>query len=340
MNKKNIIDFVSSVGVMLLGVGLLVGSSFSFQKIKKKYPQITSFPISLVANSPKKEMRETASFAKSEPFVPLQKNTSSYPNVLTANSAVVIDDKTGVVLFAKREEEPRPLASITKLMSALVLIEDGIDFSTTTEVIAKDMGGDQHVAAGEIYSLDDLWHIGLIASSNAAINAMVRKTVSSFSLFVNQMNKKAAQLRLKSIVFFEPTGLDGRNVGSAREVAELLRIVLLNKKIYKTLQIFDYTSHPLNRNIHRVVTTDALLNGSVDGPFLSADIVGKTGFTPEAGYNFAVRLEDGSGHAVRVVVLGSASSESRFTESRDLALWVFKNYVWPDQKNYFNFVKP
>jgi D-alanyl-D-alanine endopeptidase (penicillin-binding protein 7) len=243
------------------------------------------------------------------------------------------------VLFVKAPDLVRPLASITKLMSAVVLADVSLDLSTTTEILASDMGGDRHVQVGERYTVEELWHVGLIASSNPAIQALVRMSGLSPEEFVARMNKKAEQLQLVSLKFVEPTGLNSGNVGNVQDVAQLLNIALRNKKIYQTLQMPNYTVQPLNQKKRVISSTDALLTRVVHHNFLLENIVGKTGYIEDAGYNFAVRLEDSEGHAVRIVLLGSASADSRFTESRDLAEWVFKQHVWPDQKEYASFLK-
>jgi len=251
-----------------------------------------------------------------------------------------VDDKTNTVLFKKNIEEIRPLASITKLMSALVLADLPIDWATTTVISEDDSdGSSHHLNVGEKFTLEDLWHVALIGSSNSAINTLVRSSGLSTAEFVARMNKKAADIDF-SFHFVEPTGLNSGNVASALGVARLLKEALKVEKIYRTLQIGEYYAQPLgDPKSRRVWSTDWLLTNWIPSTFTPEEIVGKTGYIAESGYNFTVRLTDGHSHAVRAVILGSGTNESRFSEARDLAEWAFGHYLWPDQEGYDKLVE-
>ena len=275
------------------------------------------------------------SLPQARPIIPLPKDDSKFDKIFSAVSVFAVDDKSETVLFQKNSAEVRPLASITKLMSALVILDSGLSWNATTTILADDDDGSSHfVAAGEVFTLDDLWHVALIGSSNGAIKALARATGLAADEFVRRMNQKAVQLKMTTAKFVEPTGLDDQNVASAEDTAKLLAEALRSDKIYKTLQIGEYYAEPLGKKKRRVWTTDWLLTNWIPNEFKVFNIAGKTGFINNSKYNFAVRLAKDDTHAVRVVIMGADSNETRFTEARDLAAWIFEKYVWPDESGY------
>lgn len=277
----------------------------------------------------------------SRPLVPVERDKTVFDKPLSAASAIVVDDRTNTVLFSLNAEAVRPLASISKLMSALVLNDLNLDWATTTIITTEESdGSDHHTNVGEEFTLEDLWHIALVGSSNSAIEALVHASGLTEDGFVALMNKKAADFNLSSMRFAEPTGLNSDNVGSASDVARLLKEALRVDKIFTTLQIGEYYAHPINNDkSRRVWTTDSLLTNLLPSDFDKDTIAGKTGYIVESGYNFTVRLADNKHHTLRVVVLGANSNQARFSEARDLAEWTFSHYVWPDEAGYGKLVE-
>jgi len=333
---KKVFDFLSSFGMMLIGVCLLFIFSVSFYKTTD-------------AHLPKSGERswfggdiENHVLPVSHPAVPLAKEDKKdfYGN-LTAESALVVDDRTDTVLFEKNSEEIRPLASITKLMSALVLLDLPIKWNTTT-VITKDddIGSSNAIKVGDKLTAIELWQVALVGSSNTAINALVRISGLSQEDFVQRMNAKAKSLRLNSLHFVEPTGLDSANRGNAKDIIRLLKVALQQDKIYSALQTGEYYIRSTNSiKSRRIWNTNWLLIGWIPSDFKTEQIVGKTGYIRDSGYNFVVRLEKKDKKAVRVLILGAASNEARFIEARDLAEWAFTNYVWPSGDGYEKLVE-
>lgn len=330
---RNISDFLSSVGMMVAGIFLLFVFTLSFSASDRGFNK--SFPKS----NPRELGGDVAvSTTLQMPSVPLVKDDGEFTATLTAFSALVIDDKTGTILYDKNSEDIRPLASITKIMSAIILFDLPLVWSSTTTVLEADCDTSSHqLQAGEIYTLEDLWSAALIGSSNSAVRSLVRSSGLTEAQFVARMNEKAKKLNFESLKFVEPTGLDGDNIGNARDVAMLLKEALRYEKISKTLKIGEYYLHPLNKDkAKRVWSTNWLLTKWVPNNFSAGDICGKTGFINDARYNFAVQLADAQDHSIYTVVLGSASNEQRFSEARDLANWIFDRYLWPDEEGYNN----
>jgi D-alanyl-D-alanine endopeptidase (penicillin-binding protein 7) len=338
--SKRTFDFYASVGVMVLKMLLVISAPVSIKKIQDSYP-VLSFPL---ANLRSGATTGTVAVADKIFFdkilVPLPKNTQLFSAKLTARAVLVVEDATETILFDKNSSEIRPLASITKLMSLLVLADMPLDWSSTTTILSSDATPDEHhVKIGESYSLNQLRIIGLVGSSNTAVNALARMGSTSSESFVTLMNQKAQKLHLFSMHFVEPTGLDSKNSGNALDIVRLLKLALLNKDISDALHTPEYDIQLFKKKSRPVWNTNWLLTRWVPHTFLTVHVVGKTGYIEDSGYNFVVRLEDEDKHAIRVAVLGAASNEARFTEARDIGGWIFGHYVWPDQNNYRNVVK-
>ncbi|MSU74918.1 MAG: D-alanyl-D-alanine carboxypeptidase [Candidatus Magasanikbacteria bacterium] len=340
-------DFLSSFGLMILGVFLLLVGSVTFSHATPARPLAAVAGIKMVASGTVPTIRLSESSGGDNvlppslplhPEIPLATTNTPFEGGLSAAAAIVVDDKTNAPLFELNSAVPRPLASITKLMTALVLQGLPINWASTTVVEQDDIDPGSHsVSAGERFTLEDLWHVALVGSSNSAINALVRASGLSEEAFVTKMNSQVEEWRLRTLHFVEPTGLSPQNVGSASDVVRLLQRALQNDKIYSALQIGEYYAHPIgSKQARRVWSTDWLLNNWVPNNFDKENIVGKTGYIAESGYNFAVRLADDNHRAVRVVVLGTDSNTARFSEARDLAEWVLTHYRWPSDHGYLN----
>lgn len=335
MHKK-LSEFLSSFGLMILGAILVFSGTLFFAKMPVAPQKAFHFP----ASGPRPLIVggdiEPTVLPPSRPAVPLAINNNGFDKPLTAISALVVDNETNTVLFKKNYDAIRPLASISKLASALVLLDLPINWSTTTVVVEDDVDrSSHHINTGEEFTLDDLWHVALIGSSNSAINTLVRASGVSNDQFVKLMNKKVNDLNLPSLKFVEPTGLNSGNVGNVFDTSKLLREALRFSKIAEALQTGEYYAHPLNKDKpRRVWTTDWLLTNWISNTFNKEEVVGKTGYIDASGYNFVVKLTDTKGHSVRVVIFGASSNEARFSEARDLALWTFSHYLWPDEPGY------
>ncbi len=331
-------DFLSSFGIMLAGVLLLFFSSIFVASDNKL--AVLQFPASGRRVAQVGGDITPDNLPKSKPIKPVARNTDTYPNPLTAISVIVLDTKTKNVLFKKNDQAIRPLASITKLMTAMVLLDLSPNWSAAATIASGDVAGDHHVKEGETFTLEDLWHAALIGSSNTAINALVRSTGKTIEQFVMLMNQKAKDLHFDSAVFDEPTGLSGKNTATVFDTAKLLIDAMKFEKIYSVVQMGDYYIRPFGTGKARQIwTTNWLLTNWVPNTFKAENIAGKTGYIEDSGYNFVVNLSDDKQHTITVAILGAATNEERFSEARDIAYWVFNQYLWPDQEGYDELVE-
>jgi serine-type D-Ala-D-Ala endopeptidase (penicillin-binding protein 7) len=333
--KQRVVNAAAWLGPCLGGVVLLVvGSLFSASSVQRHnlvLPPASSPRGVVVGGDAVPEQ-----LPPSKPLVPLPKDATSFSGVLTADSVLVVDDRTDTVLYSKNPNKVRPLASISKLLTSLVLVDLPINWASTTVITKEDWdGSSHHLNVGEKFTLDDLFHVALIGSSNTAIEALARNSGLSSDIFVARLNEKAQQLGLSTVHVVEPTGLSDQNVGSATDVARLLKESLKNDRIAHILEQGEYYARPLGqKKLRRVWTTNWLLTKWIPSDFTADQVVGKTGFITSSLYNVAMRFENDNHRLIRVVVFGAATNEARFTESRDLADWIFDQYLWPDDADY------
>jgi len=248
----------------------------------------------------------------------------------TARAAIAVDAKTGVALYEKNADEPLAIASITKLMSALVVLERRPDWEQVVEVKATDerSGGFAYLAPGEKVTVRDLFNMSLVASANGATVTLARSTGLTEEEFVARMNALAKERGMSSATFVDPTGLDEKNQASARDVAALLRAALSRPEIGDAVKRSEYRFTAETGRLHAVRSTDELL-----GSFLDKDpykfLGGKTGYIAEAGYCFGAGAQNKEGNGVYAVALGTPSKEQRFREVKALLYWAFDAYEWP-----------
>ncbi len=257
---------------------------------------------------------------------PYRLNSSSLGIKISAASAMVVDKRTNSILWQKNPEEARPIASITKLMTALVFLDNNPGWQTEVTIQESDSreGGRVRVYNGEKMYVKDLFNASLVASSNNSTMALARSTGLTEEGFVEAMNQKAQELGMSDSIFFEPTGLDPANVSTAFDIIKLAQTALSQPDIAAATKQKEYKFSIINapRN-YTLKNTDRLLNS-----YLNV-VSGKTGFLDEAGYCLVSNI-DNNGHEVLVVVLGSETEDSRFQEVKALSQWSFDNYYWPE----------
>jgi len=247
-------------------------------------------------------------------------------NNFSASNILVKDRESGLILFGKNTYEKHSLASITKLMTALVLLDQGLDWDATTTVSADKVSGSD-IYAGDTFTIAELWDISLVASSNKAILTLVDFSSISREEFVNQMNQKARELGMVDSSFVEPTGLDARNISTPSDIVMLLEEALNHKEIERPLNLHEVNLYSKEREKEiQAWNTDWLLLNWV--PNKLNILGGKTGFIDDSLYNFTVAVEDNEGHIIDVVILGASEHKLRFSEAKEVAEWTFANYIW------------
>ncbi len=263
-------------------------------------------------------------------FVPTKKDESRLGIQTTAKAATVLDWRTGATLYEKDADEPMPIASITKLLTALVVLDQKPDWEKVVEIRSGEepSGGIAYLVPGEQVTVADLFNLSLIASSNGATLALARSTGLSDEDFASKMNAMAERIGMTRAHFVEPTGLDPQNRASARSVAMLIRAAFSDRAIQAVAAKREYRFTAKTGLDHAVRSTDELLGSFLEAaPY--AFLGGKTGFIQEAGYCFGAAAENADHHRVVAVVLDAPSKENRFREVKALIYWAFDAFRWP-----------
>lgn len=256
------------------------------------------------------------------------KNPDAQEFNLTASSAAVLLLKNNSFLFEKNSDSPQSIASLTKLMTALVFLENNPGFEKEYTIKREDivLGGKNNLFTGDTLTLENLFHTSLVASDNVATLALARSTGLSDADFVKLMNEKAAKLGLFKTKFVEPTGLSDRNVSTAREVARLAKEALGHKEVKESTIKKDYVFTTKEGRQKKIDSTDYLLYSEV-GPEINI-LGGKTGYTESAGYCFVGKFSDDRQDEIISVVLNSSGRNDRFKETKSLVDWIFANFKW------------
>lgn len=245
-----------------------------------------------------------------------------------SESAILIESTTGKVLYEKDADTKRPPASMTKIMS-MILIMDAIDNGTLTledNVLisenASNMGGSQvYLNTGETYKVKDLLKSIAIASANDAVVAMAEKVSGTVENFVNSMNEKCSEIGCTNTNFINPHGLDAEgHVSSARDMAIMGNYLVSNHpEILEYTSIYeDYLQRPDGSNTW-LVNTNKLVR-------FYADVDGlKTGFTSTAGYCLTSTASKNNMRLISVV-MGVDTSDNRTSDTVKLLNYGFNSY--------------
>jgi D-alanyl-D-alanine endopeptidase (penicillin-binding protein 7) len=245
--------------------------------------------------------------------------TGSLVPDLRAAAAIAFNPETGEVIWQENGQVKRPIASITKVMTALVFVEDNPDLSEVVTIERSDVyaASTTYLRANERVSLSNLLHLALIPSDNAAARALARVSHGGTASFIERMNEKAIELGLESTSFADPSGLNAANVSSAYDLSRLISYASADERIASIMRMQHYELTTSRRKI-RINNTNKLLAGT------GVDVMaGKTGFITKAGYCLATMLRlPQSQQTVAVVVLGAQSNTGRFWETRHLFNWL------------------
>ncbi len=243
---------------------------------------------------------------------------------IIAKSAYVFDVKEQRVLFQKNENTALPLASITKLMTALVayeLVPEKTKVTVTKDAASQQSGGSLKV--GEVFEAKDLADFALVSSYNSAAYTLADAVgvklgdQDPVAQFVTGMNIRAEELNLTSLKFLNPTGLDistneAGAYGSARDVSFLMEYIIKNHPaILEPTKSDTTTIYNTAGGFHEAKNTNNIVN-------LIPNLIGsKTGYTDLAGGNLTVALDIGFNHPVVITVLGS-TIDGRFSDMSKL----------------------
>lgn len=274
-------------------------------------------------------------------FLPENKYRQLGPRKLFSNAELAVEARAGAVidcrdhvkLYEQAADEQLPIASITKLMTALVFLEHNPGWENIYTIAKNDRieGGKIYVYYGERVKIEDLFYLSLVSSGNTETMALVNSTGLTEAEFVEQMNKKAKEMRLTNTNFVEPVGISSYNLSTAGDVATLAEIALSDVFIRKATMTKKYEFKTLAGRKVIAETTDGFVSGDQELNDLASSIRilgGKTGYTEAAGYCFVGWFSNDDGREIITVVLGAKSDAQRFFQTKKAVAWVYANYSW------------
>ncbi len=279
-----------------------------------------------------REYAALSAYAPPSEKIPVRgKRVQALPT-FTAASYLIMDWNSKQILAAKAADVERPVASLTKLVTADVVLDSGVSMTQLQGVQeADDVGGAKiKVTSGDALTIEDLFYATLVASANNAANALARSAGLSKDDFVLRMNERATALNLSHTRFVEPTGIEPANVSTAREMARLAEHILARPEIRR------YTSTARKMiQIASQGTTKEMINTNwllrlkrYQDVYVTS---GKTGYIDESGWNIVTTVRPQNGDAGRellVVVFGAGSRQKSFDDADRLATWVWKQFTW------------
>ena len=317
-------SFLSDYGRELVVVAVMVGLVFSNLTLPEWLPEVTI---------EEKEALLAAVFIPETKPLPVPPPDPYVDLELGAKAAIVFDMTTDTVLFEKNPHISLPLASITKLMTSLLVDELlSPDAIITIGIEAIKTDGDSGFLVGEKFVRQDLSDLTLVTSSNDGAYALAEAAGntlipgSGVSAFVEAMNIRAREIGLNHTEFSNPTGLDENetqsgNLGTVVDIAKLLNyIIAYNPSILEAttkeqirITNTNGAAHAISNTNHDVINIPGLLGS-------------KTGFTELAGGNLAIVYNAGLRHPIAIVVLGS-SLGGRFSDVETLVSLTNKQFV-------------
>jgi D-alanyl-D-alanine endopeptidase (penicillin-binding protein 7) len=245
--------------------------------------------------------------------------SAEHPAALRSNSVLILDADGKQVLFEKNAEAVVPIASLTKLMTALVVLEARQDMEEMLAVLDADVDEVKHAASrlrvGTSLRRADLLHIALMSSENRAASALGRNFPGGLPGFVAAMNRRAASLGMVHTHYVEPTGLSSENVSSAQDLAKLV----MQAQQQPLIRAYT-TDHEYAIAQGRRTTTYHNSNSLVANPAWDITLQ-KTGYITEAG-RCMVMLATIAGRPVVMIFLDSQGRLSRFADAQRVRTWL------------------
>ena len=239
--------------------------------------------------------------------------------LLTSQSALIFNNKTGEILYQKNADRVMPIASISKLMSAMVVLDARLDMNERITITADEIdrlkGTGSRLAVGTTLTRGELLHLSLMSSENRATHALGRTYPGGMSAFVAAMNAKAQSLGMYSSRFYEPTGLNFQNVSTANDLNRMVAAASKYPLISKN-STSNYGSVWTANGRQNYKNSNALVREGSWNIELQ-----KTGYIREAGRSMVVKANV-QNQPITIVLLNSPTSTTRVNDARKIESWM------------------
>ena len=311
--------------LQILVILLMLAIAGVLLSLREKKPEISKSINKSIQASIQQSAGDKTTSDISPDFFPIRNWLIAEPEI-SAKSAIIINFKSGSeegnILYQKNSNQILPIASLTKIMTAIIVLEnfnpqEVIKVSKDSVSITGDKGG---LIRDEELKVRDLLYIMLMESSNDAAMVLAKDNPRlTYNEFVNLMNSKAKEIRLENTSFVEPVGLSPENKSTVLEMANLTRQAINLPLLLEILKTPGTTISSIDdKFIHNLTNTNKLLNK------IPEIIGGKTGYTEEAGGCMLTVLNVSNNYLI-TAVLGSAQRED---DSEKLINWAQKAWLW------------
>ena len=240
---------------------------------------------------------------------------------IKSGSALVMDINTGKTLYQKNPAQVRPIASLTKLMTALVVLDARQNLNQTLTIDQNDRDNIKHtysrVRFGTKVSRRDALHLALMSSENRMASALARHYPGGRSAFIRAMNNKARQLGMRNSRFYDSTGLSTRNVSTARDLAKLITAA------YRQPLIRQFTPDT-NKEMRFSTPAYSLMFNNTNPLVKNPDWdvrLSKTGYTDEAGRCLLMRAKPDR-QELAIVLLNSVGKRTPIGDANRIRKWL------------------
>ncbi|BEE19341.1 D-alanyl-D-alanine carboxypeptidase [Aeromonas enteropelogenes] len=240
---------------------------------------------------------------------------------IRSSSALVVDVNTGKTLYQKNATKVRPIASITKLMTALVVLDARQDLAQTLTIDKEDLDRVKHthsrIRMGTKVTRRDALHLALMSSENRMASALARHYPGGRSAFIRAMNNKARQLGMRQTHFYDATGLSTRNVSTAQDLGKLVAAA------YRQPLIRQFTQDEHREMRFQAPSYSLMFNNTnplVKNPDWDVRL-SKTGFTDEAGRCLVMRAKPDS-RELAIVLLNSVGKLTPVGDANRIRKWL------------------
>ncbi len=247
-------------------------------------------------------------------------SSSMIPISTDSRSVAVIDAETGESIYEKNADTARPMASITKVMTAMVVLDAGLDMREELTLAPEDFIGPKRASSnlksGDRLNRAEMLLMSLMKSENPAAKSLARNYPGGYNAFIRAMNRKAQDLGMTTAYFGDPTGLDKNNVASSNDLVKMVRAAGNYDVIrrFSTTKSYNfYVSNYSSGNRTYSANNTSSLVRSGDYPIG----ISKTGFINEAGRCVVMETRVNNRPAI-IVILGASSSETRWGDAKNI----------------------
>lgn len=247
-------------------------------------------------------------------------SSSMIPISTDSRSVAVIDAETGESIYEKGADIARPMASITKVMTAMVVLDAGLDMREEITLDPEDFVGPKRASSnlksGDRLNRAEMLLMALMKSENPAAKSLARNYPGGYSAFMRAMNRKAQDLGMTTAFFGDPTGLDKRNVASSNDLVKMVRAAGNYDVIrrFSTTKSYDFyvSNYSSGNRTYKANNTSSLVR---DGSYPIG--ISKTGFINEAGRCVVMETRVNNRPAI-IVILGANSSATRWGDAKNI----------------------